>query len=554
MDIVTRSMIVSGSKSHANLTHLRETVESLWTAVVLAFVLRAFMVEAFVIPTGSMAPRLLGEHWRLTCPACGWEYDYGFMPERADQPRIDRATRHVPPSARCPNCSKGYDGPAGYVNGGDRVLVLKYLYRFSGPKPWDVVVFRNPQNNQENYIKRLIGLPGETLEILRGDIFVADTPEGPRRIRRKPSRAQSAMWQIVYDNNYKPQQYWLGRGLAPQWVAQDPGLWNLTGSMGRRMIYLGGDETDAGAPAVLELQAQRQHFLPSYGYNVPHIEDRMIDSERDVCTDLKLSVVFMPQSPAGRVALHLSSFEHFFQGRLAADGQAELLYKHADWPDDQWELWAGKKLGPIPAGKGAELSLEHVDLGVVLRVDGEIVLEKIDGYPEDYESIKDRMYRRAPQPVPTPQVRIAVDGGGCELRHVRLYRDVYYTASPLDRLTRGPLSQFAYSLGIEGRMTGWGTAGKPITLAKHQDNPDLDEFWMLGDNSPQSLDGRAWTSAAPSLRLWNDQGEPVYQLGTVPRYNLMGKAFFVYWPGGFRMPLLPGLPVIPNVGRMRLIR
>ena len=46
----------------------------------------------------------------------------------------------------------------------------------------------------------------------------------------------------------------------------------------------------------------------------------------------------------------------------------------------------------------------------------------------------------------------------------------------------------------------------------------------------------------------------IYQLGTVPRYSLIGKAIFVYWPSGFRLPFAPHLPIIPNVGRMRLIR
>ena len=62
-----------------------------------------------------------------------------------------------------------------------------------------------------------------------------------------------------------------------------------------------------------------------------------------------------------------------------------------------------------------------------------------------------------------------------------------------------------------------------------------------------------WFTEAPTLR------KP-YQKGTVPRYAMIGKAFFVYWPGGYRIPLLEGLPIIPdvgivpNVGRMRLIR
>ena len=46
---------------------------------------------------------------------------------------------------------------------GDRILVNKYIYTYSEPQRWDVVVFKFPGNAQINYIKRLVGLPGETL-------------------------------------------------------------------------------------------------------------------------------------------------------------------------------------------------------------------------------------------------------------------------------------------------------------------------------------------------------------------------------------------------------
>jgi signal peptidase I len=90
--------------------------------------------------------------------------------------------------------------------------------------------------------------------------------------------------------------------------------------------------------------------------------------------------------------------------------------------------------------------------------------------------------------------------------------------------------------------------GKPIKLLRSDKDPDLDQFFVLGDNSPQSLDSRCWTKAAPSLRLDS------YQLGTVPRYDMLGRAWFVYWPSGFRLPRVNSLPIVPNVGKMRLIR
>ena len=55
-------MATSVEKRQHELGVIRETIESVWVAIILAFVLRAFMIEAFVIPTGSMAPRLMGEH------------------------------------------------------------------------------------------------------------------------------------------------------------------------------------------------------------------------------------------------------------------------------------------------------------------------------------------------------------------------------------------------------------------------------------------------------------------------------------------------------------
>src|SRR5206468_2024338 len=57
---------------------LKETIESIVVALILAFVFRAFVVEAFVIPTGSMAPTLYGAHGTVLCENCGTEFAYGL--------------------------------------------------------------------------------------------------------------------------------------------------------------------------------------------------------------------------------------------------------------------------------------------------------------------------------------------------------------------------------------------------------------------------------------------------------------------------------------------
>src|SRR5436309_9492022 len=58
--------------------HVKETLESIVVAFILAFIFRCFVVEAFVIPTGSMAPTLLGAHTRYQCPDCGYRFDVNY--------------------------------------------------------------------------------------------------------------------------------------------------------------------------------------------------------------------------------------------------------------------------------------------------------------------------------------------------------------------------------------------------------------------------------------------------------------------------------------------
>ncbi|MHC4626456.1 MAG: S26 family signal peptidase [Planctomycetota bacterium] len=73
---------------------IANTFEWLITAFILAFVFRTFVMEAFRIPTGSMADTLKGAHFRLRCRQCGYGYDYGFIPGRYGYPEDT-----IPPAA-----------------------------------------------------------------------------------------------------------------------------------------------------------------------------------------------------------------------------------------------------------------------------------------------------------------------------------------------------------------------------------------------------------------------------------------------------------------------
>jgi len=598
------------------LRSIRDTVESIWVAIVLAFVLRAFVIEAFVIPTGSMAPRLMGRHIRLQCPTTGYEFAFGkARPPEGSRP--DPVDPFEAGQVRCPN--GGYPippvppgTPPPRVSSGDRVLVMKYLYSFREPQRWDVVVFKNPQNNRQNYIKRLIGLPGETIEIVHGDIFRIPPGGTEPEICRKPKRAQDVMWQVLHDNDYPPDMDTLqalnerlmppnrlAPVVPPKWDGDAAGRWDLAKAGRRRFDF-------AGAADFTEIRfkaSNRDYFLPHYGYNRWRREGRnsrdrndwpVILRNVDICGDLKVEFMFIPRAPDAGIALMLGGNGHHFRAELDPDGQARLFHRldgQADWNS---QPLIGKA-PPLRIGRGYSLALTNVDYRAALWVDGQAVVETTDAdYAPDYKDIKDRLHRsevleqslsdassedELKRLFPTPQVRIAARGGSCELRHVQVMRDVYYTNQNHDSIRSGPLWDYARTSAVRGivnrktnvygqlepphgwvsgantyRVRGWGVAGRPIELADHPGRHDLDEFFVLGDNSPQSRDGRSWTQAAPTLRLWDDDGRPLYKLGTVPRYNMIGKALWVYWPAGFGLPVLENLPIVPNVGRMRLIR
>ncbi len=109
----------------------REYAESIGVAVGIAIFLRAFVVEAFQIPSGSMIPTLLvGDHIFVS------KFSYGVTLPFSDRKLLD----------------------------------------FGPPKRGDVIVFKNPKEPAIDYIKRVVGLPGDELEIQRNQIFINGQP------------------------------------------------------------------------------------------------------------------------------------------------------------------------------------------------------------------------------------------------------------------------------------------------------------------------------------------------------------------------------------------
>src|SRR2546430_1769211 len=98
----TRPVPVAAKKPPPeNKDSMREVVETIVFVVVLVLLLKTFLAEAFVIPTGSMATTLLGYHYQVTCVECGYPFTVNASAE-AD-PQDQRPQPAV--SCTCPNCA-----------------------------------------------------------------------------------------------------------------------------------------------------------------------------------------------------------------------------------------------------------------------------------------------------------------------------------------------------------------------------------------------------------------------------------------------------------------
>src|SRR3954463_9318530 len=95
------------SKPASHEGGVKETLESILIAFILAFIFRAFVVEAFVIPPGSMAPTLLGANMRFTCTNCGYRFEANYSSPTdtgGTDVNIPAIAEGATYGAHCPNC------------------------------------------------------------------------------------------------------------------------------------------------------------------------------------------------------------------------------------------------------------------------------------------------------------------------------------------------------------------------------------------------------------------------------------------------------------------
>ena len=563
----------------------RETVESIVVAVILAFVFRTFVAEAFVIPTGSMATTLMGRHLDLVCEECGYNYRTGASSENADV----RGGPILVETTVCPLCRHVWklDDPKNRKANensfnGDRILVSKFSYDLGDPKRWDVIVFKNPLDAKQNYIKRLVGLPGESIKIRDGDIYVKAPDAEGYQIARKPNNKLLAMTRLVADTQYRSKTL-EQLGWPSSWQRWDvTGPDQLTALKPRRKLAEDAEPIPLQSSGELTW-LRYEHLIPSEvtlgtgasdwqiamsgklpadiderpgqlisdfsSYNAFGLQNRLRDRgmgqvDYHWVGDLALECQLKVESDRGELLLQI--VEGGLRNTCVIDlatGKAtmQLNAGEVEFQDAKGEKYASV-VGQTSVKKPGtyRLRLTNLDSEMRLWVNRRpIQFDK----PATYVSPEERRPEwSVDNPGDTAPLGIGVRDASVSLLRMRVLRDIYYTntrsqweihdyriaSNNLGNISREDIAAWFSDPAI------WATS--PLFNPEDRlpavpfDIPD-DQYFPLGDNSPQSLDGRYWGGSFIDEEL------------------LTGKALLVYWPHGWNAPI----PALPNFKRMKLI-
>ncbi len=493
---------------------LRYVVESFISLAMAVLLVRSFAVEGYIISTGSMAPYLLGYHKQVVCPDCRFPFAVGVPVDEGHD------TKGPVP---CPNCGQAQiDLEHVPRNEGDQLLVQKLAYLFRQPKRWEVVVFQNPSRPVQAYVKRVIGLPGEAIQVVAGDVWING------ELVRKNLAEQRSTRMAICSQQHRPDGWDDLRWQTDEpWETQSNGfdLNNPKRERGRTLpatsnsehsgaitfAHASGDEEDSSAIQTplawvnyrgdaplrdgTKTPTIRGQQWPADDYAYNGLSER---SARYWNHDLMTSMQIELHSGRGEFVLAMHDGWQAFEFRLSA-GERELqLYVSGNDEPLQVAKFAGQ-LWRRPM----LLEMSLFDRQLLVAIDGKTIFSQNLSLRTN-----DGLAAGNSEAGPVP-VRFGARDLHLSVRDLTLYRDVYYTRGDARNGIKEP-----YQLGD-------------------------DEYFFLGDNSPVSLDSRSWPDAV------------------VQDHMLLGKPFMVHLPsrpGRIKLGPAEWHIRVPDWGRIRYIR
>jgi len=492
-----------------------ENIESILSAILFALVIRAFIVEAFQIPTGSMATAFLGVHTNIKCANCGYEYAFGSNNGKSSPITF-------PGSSLCPVCQhRNFKPPRMKIISGDKILVSKYFNLFAPLERFQLVVFKSPDNLSTNYIKRVVSTGGERLQVLHGDVFING------RIASKPLKVQEQIWQPVYKSAYSQRRIASGR----HWEIAPGSGWNESHG---RFTYSGKTPSHIRLAGPIYDDHGYDDFNASSFARLNSVRGQGANPNSHIVGDLRIRATLagleIPQGVrqgAAEIGLEEDGVWYRLRAVVAEGSPVELKrlelvrsVRPAGLSPAFEELETVEVGGPA---EGRILALANLDNFLYVWLDGKLVkkhwvergaelgaeLLKLLAEPAGKRDV-DRLRKLIR--TTSSGALLGTSGIGVTFANVDIDRDVYYY------VPREPAipSDGCGAVGPEGIVRTPATNVEEFKGRKLFDPETLtyivpsDAFLVMGDNCHISKDSR-----------W---------FGPVPDKYLLGKPFCIWWP------------------------
>jgi len=291
----------------------RENIEALTMAIIMAVMLKYFIVEAYKIPTGSMQPTLLGNE------------DTGIF---------------------------------------DRIIVDKASYHFRDPARWEVAVFKYPLDRSKNFIKRICGMPGEHFRIDGGDLWTRPDEASDWMILRRTRPIQLEVWKHINpaDARYAA---WKTLSDAKGWTIEGRAKIAARGDGAVRLPIDGGPVLDMysdGYPSNMGAKLTRARSAPG------------LNACSDLC--VTGNVEALPGAKRVVVELSEGTRRYTFElpGPAApADARAKITASLGNEPWPGSTEASGSAPWKLSAGKNISFVAQNMDDLLQLEIDGDIV-------------------------------------------------------------------------------------------------------------------------------------------------------------------------------------